>query len=348
MDDDMRQTPQITVEGSSEPARSHGWQAVWDGTLAFAFGGMFTGGFGVEFVKSFATGDDKGRWWITACLAIAVATLVLGTVQRRRQQRLQQVGIVATADDRKRGAYPDRDALAFSCTAYAATLKTSIILPENKPWNDHEIDALADEVVRAIQIATTTVSDSARINLIPTMPLNVGFWFGTRLKSDKAHEIAIHGRKRNNGSPSYFPATILRETTTTATPLEVGMETFEDGDPDVAAIALDLQGRGNDFLVPVRKVCQEHGARTLLSLRTWSTTIPETREAFTAVVEQACREWRKHTETTGAQRHRLIFLSGPIPIAVALGARFAPERGRWTAFTFDRDTSRYVPFPTRD
>lgn len=344
--------PRLTVVGSSEPAKSQGWQAVLDGTAAVAIGGIGAGGFGVEAVKSLVTGEVTGRGWFVAGLAVGLALVGVGLWLRERARQRVRVGIVVTASDARRGQARarqlDQQAERFSQSTCTVTLKTSIELPGDGRWDQELVNALADETLSATTMAERLTPDAARINLIPTMPLHVAFWLGARLGHTHAREVAVHAIRQADGTPAYFPATALRAVESTCKPLVLDqLEAIDEGDPTVVALALDLQGRGDQFFDDVRAACRQHGVGLLLGLRTMSSKLAENRDTFTGVVEQTCTVWRAAPLTAPARTGRhVIFLSGPVAIAVALGARLASaEHGRWTAFTFDAVTNAYEPIP---
>jgi hypothetical protein len=211
------------------------------------------------------------------------------------------------------------------------------------------VDGLADETLSAVAMAERLTPDAARISLIPTMPLHAAFWFGARLGYTHAREICVHSIRQQDGAPAYFPAVALRDHDSGLAPLDVGhLESVDDGgDPAKVALALDLQARGDQFFDHVIATCRQYKIAYLL--RMWSRTgrLREDNVTFTGAVEQICRAWRCAPLPSVARTGRhAIFLSGPVAIAVALGARLAsPEHGRWTAFTFDAASNTYEPFP---
>ncbi|GGL19455.1 hypothetical protein GCM10012284_62480 [Mangrovihabitans endophyticus] len=210
------------------------------------------------------------------------------------------------------------------------------------------IDLLADETLAAIMMAERLTPDASRINLIPTMPLNAAFWFGARLGYTHARAVTVHAIRQADGSPPYFPATSLRAMESTAEPLILErLEVVDGGDQSKVALALDLQGFGDQFCDQVLAACRQHRIGYMLRLRTTTACLTENSETFTGVVEQTCQAWRAAALPASARTgHHAIFLSGPVAIAVALGARLAsPEKNKWTAFTFDSATSTYEPFP---
>ncbi|MFF0578552.1 SAVED domain-containing protein [Streptosporangium saharense] len=323
-----------------------------DGTALVAVGGVTAGGFGVEAAKSFLTDAPAGRWWLVLAFVVGLAFVALGLWLRSRTRRQVRVGIVVTATDARRGLARaqqlDQQAETFSRSVCTVTLKTSIELPGDGVWDRQLVDALADETLSATTMAERLTPDAVQINLIPTMPLHVAFWFGARLGYTHAREVVVHAIRQADGTPAYFPATSLRAIDSSSEPL-IGdrLEVIDGGDPTKVAIALDLQGRGDQFFDQVLVTCHQHGIGYLLRLRSASSRLAENNATFTGVVEQTCRAWREAPLPTGARTgQHAIFLSGPVAIAVALGARLAsPEHGRWTAFTFDAASNTYEPFP---
>jgi hypothetical protein len=344
--------PRLTVVGSSDPGTSQLRQAFVDGTAAITTGGIVAGGFGVEAVKSFITTESAGRWWFVVGTSLGLAFVALGLQLRARARRRTRVGIVVTASDARRGQARgrqlDQQAEMFSRSNCSVTLKISTELPGDGIWNRALVDQLADETLSATTMAERLTPDAARINLIPTMPLHVAFWFGAHLGHTHAREIAVHAIRQADGAPAYFPATVLRAAEQTREPLVVDRpEALDDGNPTIVALALDLQGRGDQFFDHVKAACKEHEVGLILGLRTSSPRLAEDCDTFTAVVEQTVKAWRDAPLTASARTGKhVIFLSGPVAIAVALGARLAShEHGKWTAFTFDPVTDTYEPFP---
>jgi hypothetical protein len=349
---DQNGRPRLTVVSASGATKSRGWESVADGSAVGAVGGAVTAGFGVEAVKSFMIGELLGRWWFALGFLLGLALLWLSTRLRKRARRRVRVGIVVTARDSRRGSARvrllEQRAESFSTTTCTVTLKTGIDLPTAGPWDVDVIAALADETLSAITMAEQLTPDAVRVNLIPTMPLHVAFWFGARLGYTHVREVAVHAICQGDGDPAYFPATSLRVVDTVDRPLYADQpRRLDDGDPTVVALAVDLQGRGDQFFEHVLAACRQHGVGLLVGLRTGAATLPETPAAFTAVVEQTAKVWRDtpldHAARTGRY---LIFLSGPVAIAVALGARLAaPNLRAWTALSFDPTTSAYEAFP---
>jgi hypothetical protein len=349
---DQDDKPRLTVAAASASSKSGGWEAVVDGSIPGAVGGVVAGGFGVEAVKSIMTGDLVGRWWFVVGLLAGLALLGLAACLRKRARRQVRVGVVVTARDPRRGnarvRLLEQQAESFSTRTCMITLKTSVDLPSSRPWDVEMVAALADETLTAITMATRLTPDAVRVNLIPTMPLHVAFWFGSRLGYTHAREVAVHSIRQGDGAPTYFSATSLRAVESVEKPLFVDpVQRFDEGDPAVVALALDLQGRGDQFFEHVLVACREYGVGLLVGLRTGSTTLPETQDAFTSVVEQVVKAWKDAPITPAARTGKhLIFLSGPVAIAVALGARLAaPNPGSWNALTFDPTTNTYEAFP---
>lgn len=275
-----------------------------------------------------------------------------GNLARDRARRQVRVGIVVTATDARRGLARaqqlDQQAETFSLNTCAVTLKTAAAISGDGVRDRELIDRLADETLAATMMAERLTPDAVRINLIPTMPLHMAFWFGARLGYTHARQVVVHAIRQGDGAPAYFAATALRAVETNVEPLIVErLEAIDGGAPTKVALALDLQGRGDQFLDQVAATCRQHGIGYLLRLRSASPLLTENTATFTGVVEQTCRAWRAAPLPAAARiGQHAIFLSGPVAISVALGARLAaPEHGRWTAFTFDATTSTYEPFP---
>ncbi|MCD0449403.1 SAVED domain-containing protein [Actinocorallia sp. API 0066] len=260
--------------------------------------------------------------------------------------------MVTAADVRRgvpAGVRSDEGAEAYSRARYPLTLKTAVQVPDAGPRAKELVDALVDETLTAATISERLSPDAFCINVIPTMELHLAFYFGARLGQTHAREIVVHAKNTTGGADApYFPATALAVTETDAAPLVVGsLETLEGGDPTKAALALDLQARGDQFFAPVVQTCREQRVGTLLRLHSPTQLLTPDRDTFTGAVEQIYRAWRDAPLPVAARTGKCsVFLSGPAAIALALGARLAgADHGRWTAYSFNSANSTYEPFP---
>ncbi|MBT2207241.1 SAVED domain-containing protein [Actinomadura sp. NEAU-AAG7] len=346
--------PTMTVVGgpAATPSRTH--RVITDGATWSGLGGAGAGGFGIEAAKSIMTGAPAGRgWFVLGCLA-GLACLGLGGWLRVRASGRTRIGLVVTASDSGRGATRaaalENKAVEYSRRTCSVTVRTRLALSETRPWPAEGVDALADETLAAADIAERLVSGATRVNVIPTMPLPAGFRFGARIGHTHPREIVVHAVRQGDGDPSYFAAISLREGPLTTGPLTVEpVEAIGGGDESRAALAVDLQNLGADFVQPVRAACREHGIGNLLLLRRHTTgLLDETAETYTAIVEQVCRAWRDAALPAAARTGRhSAFLTGPVAVSIALGARLAHiQPDRWTAFDFDNASSTYTPFPS--
>ncbi|MEO3807200.1 SAVED domain-containing protein [Nonomuraea sp. B1E8] len=345
--------PRMTVVGANtgSQASTSWWQAMSDGTAAVGLGGMIAGGFLIEAGKSVMTGEATGRWWFVLGSAFGLAIICVGLWQRQRLRNGLQIGLVVTATDTRRdgasGKRHDKQAENYSLSTCSLTLKTSVELADAGHQARELVEALADETLTTITIAERLSPDAARINLIPTMPLHVAFYFGARMRQTHAREIVVHAIRLNDGNPSYFPATSLRVMESDIRPLRAERLDHLDGDPTRAAIAVDLQGRGDQFFDPVVHTCREHDVGLLLRVRSDGPLLAPDLKTFSGAVEQIYDAWATAPLPTTARTGRhAIFLSGPVAIALALGARLAgADQGRWTAFSFNSASSTYEAFP---
>ena len=350
---DTTNAPTMTVIGGPAASPSRTQRVITDGATWSGLGGFLAGGFGIEAAKSVMTGAPAGRWWLVLGCLVGLASMAIGARLSIRASAKTKIGLVVTASDSGRGTERARllesKALEYSQKTCAVTVQTHLALPDTQPWPKEGIDALADETIAAAGLAERLVSGATRINVIPTMPLPAGFRFGARLGHTHPREIVVHAVRQMDGSRSYFPATTLRERPLTAELLTTEpVETIEGGDPSRAALAIDLQNLGADFTQPVRAACREHGIGSLLILRRTTTgALDQNAETYTAIVEQICRTWRDAPLPAAARTgQHAAFLTGPVAISIALGARLAHiQPDRWTAFTFDNTSSTYEPFP---
>ncbi|MEV6229049.1 SAVED domain-containing protein [Saccharopolyspora shandongensis] len=343
--------PRLHAERSPNPPTLQSWSGWLLGSAAVTVGGVFAGGLGVEVVKSFSTDDLKTLNAVATYFLAAIALLAVGLWWRRRERRRMQVGIAVLAHDSHRGQGGEENfqkACSYFKHNYAVAMHARIDLPTDGPWDHEQVDALADEAMRGVTLARAITPDTAQINLHATMPLNVGFWFGSRFRHDHAPEVALLAAKPSGTFSSFIPVTVLGPAPSSKSPLIVESPTiFDEGDPCYTALALDLQGLGEQFLPLVRETCREYGIHTLLVMRSKTSRLDTSLKTFNGVVEQVCREWRrlKLPDAARAGRH-FAFLTGPVPIAIALGARLAaPTRNSWTAFSLRKNDHNYTPMP---
>lgn len=352
MGSEPTRVPSLFVIGGAMPRYgASGVRAAFaDGTACITIGSMAAGGFGVEAVKTFVTSEESGRWWLITLFAGGLGLVLFG-FWLRRVHRHVHVGIVATANDPRRGISQmqrlDRAAEWFSRDSSHVTLRTDSDLAGNST-DPALIDRMADQIHNAVTLAHRLLPNITRLSLIPTMPLHVAFRLGARLGYTHAIEIAVHSVSRSSDSSLYFPAVLLQPVDSKTAPLIVEpLESVPGGDPARAALALDLQNRGAQFRVQVLAACQEQGIGLLLVLRSPTSTLQENMSTFMGVVDQTWRTWRDSPLPVEARAgQHTIFLSGPVAIAVALGARLATaDPARWTACTWDSATGRYESMP---
>ncbi|MEV5575462.1 SAVED domain-containing protein [Spirillospora sp. NPDC052269] len=345
--------PTMTVVGGPSTTPSTARRVITEGVVWSGIGGVMAGGFAIEAAKSVMTHAPAGRWGFVLAFLTGLVFMLVGARLRVRASAKTRIGLVVTASDSGRGAARadslENKAIEYSQIAFSITVRTHLKLPETRPWPKAGIDALADETIAAAGIAERLVSGAASINLIPTMPLPAGFRFGARLGHTHSREVTIHAIRQHDGSPSHFPATTLRESPLTAELLIVEpLEPIASGDPSRTALAIDLQNLGADFVQPVHAACRDHGFGNLLLLRRKTIgPLDENKETYTAIVEQICRAWSDAALPAAARTgHHAAFLTGPVAISIALGARLAHvQPDRWTAFTYDNTSNTYEPFP---
>lgn len=352
-DQDRPEEPRLTVLGSLNGAQDAGSlkQSFVDGSAEIAIGAAVASGFGVESAKTLIAGDTAGRWWfLLVCLA-GMGLIVFGFWRREQLRRRVHIGIVATAADAAKGLAHARQLESQAETysrAWPVTVKTGVQLPAGGGTAPELVQSLADQTIEAITLAEQLSPNAVQINLFPTMRLHVAFRYGARLGQTHTRGVMVYEPHHDNGAPSHFPAALLKATDSAGGPLNIdGLETIDGGDPTSTALALDLQARGEAFFAPVRKTCQENGIGNLLRLSSRVSRLPENTETFTGAIEQICRTWFETQLPDGARTGRhAIFLSGPVAIAVALGARLASaDHGRWTAYTYDAANNTYERFP---
>ncbi|MFI7524010.1 SAVED domain-containing protein [Nocardia salmonicida] len=321
-----------------------------DGTVVITAGSMITGGFLVESAKSIMAGETAGRTWFYIAFAVGVLLVVVGFVWRWSTQRRTQVGIVVVAADTPSLArMREQQAEDFSTNEYVLTLKAAIDLPVDTARRVELMTQLVEETQHAIATADRLTPHAARVNVIATMRLHIAFWFGARIGHTHSRETAIFSLRQGNGTPAFFHATSLRtEQRRARSRLDVAvLETIAGGDSTRVALALDLQNFGDSFRDRVLDDCRARGFGALLMLRNPNETLPENKAVFTDVVDQVCRVWRETQLPAGARSgQHAIYLSGPVSIALALGARLAAaDQGRWTPLSYNTVTGTYESFP---
>ncbi len=95
------------------------------------------------------------------------------------------------------------------------------------------------------------------------------------------------------------------------------------------------------------KACRERGIGWLLLLRNENRLLKQDMRTFNGVISQTYNAWDTAPSPAEARTgHHAIFLSGPVAIAVALGARLAASTpGQWAANTFNPVANVHEPFP---
>lgn len=342
--------PRMSVARSSIGGSGNGLSGlVTDGSALIAVGSVVAGGFGIEAAKSVMANESAGRVWYFIAAAGAAVVVLAGFGQRWWRRRTTRVGIVVVAaDDVASAEQRELQSEAFSATECALTMKVAIALPADPAQAMRLMTTLVSETMQAISMAAHITPDAARVNVIPTMRLHHAFWYGAQLGSTHAREVAIYSLKQGTGTPPYFHATSLSVGKTRRKPLQVSpLATIPAGDTTLVALAVDLQGHGATFRDHVVADCRARGIGSLLLLSYSQPKIPETRAAFTAIVNQICQVWQEIDLPAGARTGRhFAYFNGPPAISVAVGARLAgADHTRWTAHSFDRFTGAYDAFP---
>ena len=338
--------PELSVSARQTPDRGpHGLGAVLvDGTVPIAVGGAMASGFGVEAAHD-TLAADANAWWMIVLFVVGLALLTLGFWLSRRRPK---VGIVVSALDSApsagHGRSLDQAAEDFSREHSRMTLRVAGQLAGDDS-DAVVVDLMADQVHGALDMARRLVPAVTRVDLFPTLRLHAAFRLGARLGYTQPAAIAVYQGKWPSG---YFAAVPLKVMDLTESPLvEEPRESIAGCDPARVALAVDLQNRGQGFRAQVLDACRRDGIGTVLRLRHPASTLAEDEETFAGVVAQTWRLWRDAGLTEAARTgQHAIFLSGPVAIAVALGARFAAaDAGRWTAYTWDAEQGCYVSMP---
>ncbi len=322
-------------------------RAVADGTVALAVGSAVLGGFGVEAIKSLVTDEAGGyAWWVLAFLGLGL--VALGWWLRLRVERPARVGVVVVARD------PRRDRAKADQQDDAA--QRYVTVPDRLGWRVATelagrasdaglIDRVAGQVHAGVVAARTLARAEARIDLVPIVPLHAAFRLGARLGHSHATELVVHAARRAP-EQGYFAAVPLAVRTSSFSPLVAEpVEVLPGGDPRHVALAVNLQGLAS-FLAMVRDECRRVGVGRLLYLHGTDYLTSDGR-TFTGVVDQVCGAWRDAPLSDAARTgQHAIFLSGPVAISLALGARLAAaDSASWIAYTYDDATKRYEPMP---
>lgn len=320
-------------------------RAVTDGTVALAVGSAVLGGFGVEAVKSLVTGDvGGGVWWTLAVMGLAL--VALGWWSRLRVERPARVGVVVLARDPRRdlAKADQQDDAAQRFVTGGDRLGWRVATQLTGRASDARlIDQVAGQVHAGVVAARTLARTEARVDLVPVLPLHAAFRLGARLGHSHATEIVVHAARRVP-EHGYFAAVPLAVSASSFFPLVAEpMEVLPGGDPSHVALAVNLQGLAS-FLAMVREECRRAGAGRLLYLHSTDYLTPDG-PTFTGVVDQVCGVWRDAPLPDAARTGpHAIFLSGPVAISLALGARLAAaDSASWTAYTHDDATGRYEP-----
>jgi hypothetical protein len=343
---DITVLTQPTPEGADHTVRA----AVVDGT-AFVAIGSFAAGFGTEAIKTFVAEATGGRWWFVG-FALGGVICVLYGFRRRRAARRALVGIAVTAEDPRlpaeRGRHLRQQAVNYARERCAVAFTIVGRLADSPAAAQHTTDEIAAWTVRTMRLAEGIAPPRSAIALIPTMPLHAAFRFGARLGYTHARQVTVHALRQQDGDPAHFPAVTLRASDAPGgTVVSTGpVEPVPGATQPRIALALDLQARGEGFFDPVRTACQRDGIGLLLPVRTATRLLTQDERTYSGVVQQVCQAWQ-NLQLSAATRSapRAVFLSGPVAIAVALGARLAAnEPTRWIPYFYDGDTGAYLPW----
>lgn len=323
---------ELELVGGTATGRSSSqlWHALTDGTIGIGAGSALAAAFAPSVVTTFVTANRAGRWWFVGLALAGLLSVTLGVWQRRRLQRRASVGVVITIDDgtgdrerlNQERSVADHQ-LSQACTV--AMRVTSSVPERDGRGAAATVDRAADQLVRALTLAERVAVDPPAAQVVPMMRLDMAFRLGARLGYTFSRPLVVLDKRQDEGPTAYFPAVRLRADEPTRLRLEVLPENIERADPDRVAVAVDLQGRGEDFHVAVRAACEEYGYGRLLLLSSRTVRLGTTTElAYQPVVDEIYHHWRK-ADVPPAARHneRGVFLSGPPSIAVALGAVLA-------------------------
>lgn len=344
--------PKLTVMGSSEPPRSYGWQAIVDGTAELTIGGIVTGGFGIEAVKALVERKTEGLGWFLGGVLLGLVLVAIGLALRECARKSVRVGVIVAAHDSRsrlaRARQIEQQAEEFSRSMCAVTMKVEAPLSAVDSWGRVPINDLVEETLTAISMAERLAPDASRVNLIPVMSPHLAFWFGARMGCSHAREVSLLAARLGSGAPAYLPAVSLRVSRQRSSPLSVGrLEVFDGGDQSAAALAIDVDGRGEQFIDHVRTACRNNSIGYLLIVTSVAPVFESGRSSCSDAVEQVYRAWADAPLPVRARTgHHHVFFSGSGSIAVAVGARLASvEYSRWSVFAFDEESHSYRPFP---
>lgn len=327
-----------------------------DGTLTIGVGIVFVGAF-LGGVARWPPRLDGGLWVSIAAVLLGTGLLIAGYLQQQAARRRVAVGIAVTAFD-PHGSAEGRDLIeqaeTFCRSRCESTFTVLADLTGDSATDVAVLEQFVDRASEAVRLANRLRPEAARTMLVPIMRLHVAFWFGARLGRSQVRPIALYTPGGTGTGDRYFLATVLSRPGAT----RPGSQRSGDllvaepvplagGDPTRAALAVDVLGLGDDFIVPVREECQRAGVGWLLYLRAVQTLRPNT-ATWSAVVDQVEREWRASLPKPARTGWYAVFLDSTAAVAVALGARLASTQpARWTAYTLDRAGGQrmYEPFP---
>lgn len=347
---DGRSAPLLSlIGGSAAPVRAPRLRrALGDGTVALTIGAALLTGFGVEAIKSFVTGDAHGLTWLVFALA-GGAAVAFGWWQRVHGDRPPHIGLVVAARDARRDLaradqlndaarrYVTRDGMHAWCVV------TDLAGDDSDATT---VDLLCGQVHAGAVACRTLAGPRTRIDLVPIMPLHAAFRLGAQLGHTHPNPITLHAL-RPDGEPPFFPAIRLEVSRSTSSPLVVEpMETIPGGDPAHVALAVNLQGLPQ-FLANVRASCRAAGVGRLCYLHTTGGHLDVDARTYSATVDQICRAWDDATLSDEARNGpHSVYLSGPVVISLALGARLATANSSgWTAHTWNDPAGSYEPMP---
>lgn len=344
----------LTVAQPSEPPSR--WSsvvaAVTDGTTQIGVGSALTATFGGEATKCFVTGEAGGRWWFLALAIAGLVILLLGVWQRVTAGSRVRVAIVPTATGPRGGHARIRQleqrADKFSKSLCDHTLKVNVDLDADGAGDRGSLDDFADKTAEGSAWAEWAAPDATAINLVPAMAENVCFLFGAKIADYPfARDVVVH-EVGQGGTSTSVPLLSPRAVDDQETSYYGRLRPIERGDLTRVAIALDLQGAGDQYFDQVKATCRRDGIGLLLMITSPPALRNGSASALARVVDLVCREWQGASlhESARTGQHA-IFLGGSLAMAVALGARLAArDHGRWTAYAQDPANNTYEPFPS--
>lgn len=340
--------------GERPASRADHIRAQWhDGRLLVGLG-VFGLGVALPEAIRWLAGVDGRILAFPVLVAVGAGAVLWGLYKRRAVSRYAQAAIAVAAFDQAGpigGEEQFERAVAHGRRTHELTFAVSADLSGGAA-DVPVVEELARCAQRAIGLAERFMPGSQQLDLIPTMRLHVGFWFGAHFRRSQATPIVLWQPTKNGDGYAYYPTVMLSLPAPLGgvagrvdPPFVPSVEPLTDRAPARVGLAVSVRRRDAASEERIRAKCRDIEVDQLLWLRSMSNNglSPDT-ETFTAALDQVEREWVDRLPATATSY--VAFLDTTVTLAIGIGARLA-DTGPvdWVAYTKDRTGAGLVRFP---